>query len=211
MQRLGLSAGRKRSRKPTTKGDPRARFALNRLNREFAAGEPNSKWVTDTKAVETPEGWLYLAVILDLLSRMVLGWAMAGTEDEQLVELALAEQRSRLPTQPGPRACVPHSPLDRERGKRKKTCPRLLSGLGHDRGTHRNRRASSTLSPVLIHFLEPHGKLYLKLQDDVRLPLSWSRNEGEEKGHRTHLNGSFATRCLSEPILGSYVCLFLNG
>ncbi|TMF47709.1 MAG: DDE-type integrase/transposase/recombinase, partial [Chloroflexi bacterium] len=117
MQRLGLSAGRKRSRKPTTKGDPRARFALNRLNREFAAGEPNSKWVTDSKAVETPEGWLYLAVILDLLSRMVLGWAMAGTEDEQLVELALAEQRARLPTQPGPRACVPHSPLDRERGK----------------------------------------------------------------------------------------------
>src|SRR5436190_16146135 len=89
MQRLGLSAGRKRSRKPTTKGDPRARFAPNRLNREFSAEEPNSKWVTDTKAVETAEGWLYLAVILDLFSRMVVGWAMAATEDEQLVELAL--------------------------------------------------------------------------------------------------------------------------
>ena len=89
MQQLGLSAGRKRSRKPTTKSDPRARFAPNRLNREFAASEPNSKWVTDTKAVETAEGWLYLAVILDLFSRMVVGWAMAATEDEQLVELAL--------------------------------------------------------------------------------------------------------------------------
>jgi len=44
--------------------------------------------VTDTKAVETAEGWLYLAVILDLFSRMVIGWAMAATEDEQLVELA---------------------------------------------------------------------------------------------------------------------------
>jgi transposase InsO family protein len=53
------------------------------------AEEPNSKWVTDTKAVETAEGWLYLAVILDLFSRMVVGWAMAATEDEQLVELAL--------------------------------------------------------------------------------------------------------------------------
>ena len=89
MQQLGLSAGRKRSRKPTTKSDPRARFAPNRLNREFGAEQPNTKWVTDTKAVETAEGWLYLAVILDLFSRMVIGWSMAATEDEQLVELAL--------------------------------------------------------------------------------------------------------------------------
>jgi len=72
MQQLGLSAGHKRSRKPTTKSDPRARCAPNRLNREFAAAEPKSKWVTDTKAVETAEGWFYLAVILDLFSRMVV-------------------------------------------------------------------------------------------------------------------------------------------
>jgi putative transposase len=89
MQQLGISAQVKRSRKPTTKSDPRARFAPNYLNREFMAEEPNSKWVTDTKAVETREGWLYLAVIVDLFSRMVVGWAMATTEDEQLVELAL--------------------------------------------------------------------------------------------------------------------------
>jgi putative transposase len=89
MQQLGLSAQHKRSRKPTTKSDPHARFAPNQLNREFAASEPNSKWVTDTKAVATAEGWLYLAVILDLFSRMVVGWSMAATEDEQLVELAL--------------------------------------------------------------------------------------------------------------------------
>jgi putative transposase len=89
MQQLGLSAQPKRSRKPTTRSDPRARFAPNLLNRQFSAQGPNSKWVTDTKAVETAEGWLYLAVILDLFSRMVVGWAMAATEDEQLVELAL--------------------------------------------------------------------------------------------------------------------------
>jgi putative transposase len=89
MQQLGLSAQTKRSRQPTTKSDPRARFAPNLLNREFCAEEPNTKWVTDTKAVETSEGWLYLAVILDLFSRLVVGWAMAAAEDEQLVELAL--------------------------------------------------------------------------------------------------------------------------
>jgi len=89
MQQLGLSAQSKHARKPTTKSDPRARFAPNHLNREFTAQGPNTKWVTDTKAVETAEGWLYLAVILDLFSRLVVGWAMAATEDEQLVELAL--------------------------------------------------------------------------------------------------------------------------
>ena len=88
MQQLGISAQVKRWRKPTTKSDPRARFAPNHLNREFTAEQPNTKWVTDTKAVATAEGWLYLAVILDLFSRMVVGWAMAATEDEQLVELA---------------------------------------------------------------------------------------------------------------------------
>ena len=45
--------------------------------------------MSDTKAVETAEGWLYLAVILDLFSRLVVGWAMAATEDAALVELAL--------------------------------------------------------------------------------------------------------------------------
>jgi putative transposase len=89
MQQLGLGAQLKKRRKPITKSDPRARFAPNRLNREFEATQPNSKWVTDTKAVETAEGWLYLAVMLDLFSRMVVGWAMAATEDETLVELAL--------------------------------------------------------------------------------------------------------------------------
>jgi transposase InsO family protein len=89
MQQLGLSAQVKRSRKPTTKTNTRARFAPNILNRDFTAEQPNTRWVTDTKAVETAEGWLYLAAIVDLFSRMVVGWAMAATEDAALVELAL--------------------------------------------------------------------------------------------------------------------------
>ena len=89
MHQLGISAQVKGSRKPTTKSDPQSRFAPNHLGRDFTAQHPNSKWVSDTKAVSTAEGWLYLAVILDLFSRLVVGWAMAATEDEQLVELAL--------------------------------------------------------------------------------------------------------------------------
>jgi putative transposase len=54
--------------------------------------------LADTKAVETAEGWLYLAVILDLFSRLVVGWAMAATEDEHLVELALRMAQRHPPT-----------------------------------------------------------------------------------------------------------------
>jgi putative transposase len=90
MQALGLSAQPKRRAGPlTTRSDPKARFAPNILNRDFHAEAPNTKWVTDTTSVDTSEGWLYLAVILDLFSRRVVGWAMAATEDEELVTLAL--------------------------------------------------------------------------------------------------------------------------
>jgi putative transposase len=106
MQQLGLSAQPKRSRKPTTRSNPHARFAPNHLARQFSAAHPNTKWVTDTKAIETAEGWLYLAVILDLFSRMVVGWAMAATEDSELVELAL---RMALANRHPPEGLLHHS------------------------------------------------------------------------------------------------------
>jgi putative transposase len=106
MQTLGLSAQTKKWRKPTTTSNPAARFAPNHLNREFAASLPNQKWVNDTKAVETAEGWLYLVVILDLFSRLVVGWAMAASEDGQLVELAL---RMALATRRPPAGLLHHS------------------------------------------------------------------------------------------------------
>jgi putative transposase len=63
--------------------------APNLLNRDFSAKAPNTKWVTDITAVWTAEGWLYVAVVLDLFSRLVVGWAMANHRDTQLVEQAL--------------------------------------------------------------------------------------------------------------------------
>jgi putative transposase len=90
MQALGISALPKKSRKPqTTKSDPKARFAPNLLDRDFTADTPNTKWVTDCTMISTTERWLYLAVVLDLYSRRVVGWAMGATEDEELVTLAL--------------------------------------------------------------------------------------------------------------------------
>ena len=102
MQALGLQAQYHKRRKPTTtSSDPTAQFAPNRLNRNFTAPRPNTKWVTDITAIPTVEGWLYLAVVLDLFSRMVVGWAMASTENEHLVTLALQMALARRHPQAG--------------------------------------------------------------------------------------------------------------
>ncbi len=69
--------------------------ANNVLDRQFDPQGPNQKWVTDITYVPTREGWLYLAVVEDLYSRMVVGWAMADTMTSRLVvdALQMAVQR----------------------------------------------------------------------------------------------------------------------
>ena len=74
----------------TTRANPSAKAADNALNREFEAERANQKWVADVTYIGTASGWLYLAVVLDLFSRRVVGWAMAATFDSGLVEQALS-------------------------------------------------------------------------------------------------------------------------
>jgi putative transposase len=57
----------------------------NHLDRNFVADEPNAKWVTDITYIRTGEGWLYLSVVIDLCSRIVVGWSMSPRQDRQLV------------------------------------------------------------------------------------------------------------------------------
>ena len=61
----------------------------NVLNREFSAEKPDQKWVADITYIPTDEGWLYLAGVLDLYSRKIVGWAMSNLIDTDLVEKAL--------------------------------------------------------------------------------------------------------------------------
>jgi putative transposase len=73
-------------------------IAPNTLNRQFEAAQPNKAWVTDVTYVWTAEGWLYLAVMLDLCSRRVVGWATSGTNDRELALAVLARaSRARRP------------------------------------------------------------------------------------------------------------------
>ena len=70
---------------PAASGVP---VAPNLLNQDFRAAQPNEKWVGDVTYIATAEGWLYLASILDLFSRRVIGWAMGEQNDATLVEKA---------------------------------------------------------------------------------------------------------------------------
>jgi putative transposase len=89
MQEHGMSAKRKRRHPITTKSHPGHAVAPNLLQQDFTAERPNQKWTGDITSIPTAEGWLYLAVILDLYSRMVVGWSMSAHCDEPLVEAAL--------------------------------------------------------------------------------------------------------------------------
>lgn len=82
-----MVARRARRRIPhTTQRDPKALPAPNVLNQDFSSPAPDRKWVSDITYIDTAEGWLYLAAILDLFSRRVVGWAM----DEHM-EASLAQ------------------------------------------------------------------------------------------------------------------------
>ena len=92
-----LAAHRKRRFRRTTDLRHKGPIAPNVIERQFDAPAPNQVWVTDVTYIPTGEGWLYLAVILDLFSRRVVGWAASAINDRALalgaLALALAARR----------------------------------------------------------------------------------------------------------------------
>ena len=90
MREIGLSAKQSRKFKIiTTDRNPNQPIAPHLLDRDFTAQQPNQKWLTDLPFIPTAEGWLYLAAVLDLYSRRIVGWAMAESLERQLVLAAL--------------------------------------------------------------------------------------------------------------------------
>ena len=79
----------------------RPTYVKNHLERNFTAGSPNRKWVTDITYIRTREEWLYLCVVIDLHSRLVVGWSMSAVQDRQLVLqavlMALWQRADRTP------------------------------------------------------------------------------------------------------------------
>ncbi len=100
MKHSGIVVKTRRRFRVTTKSNPGLPVAENILNRRFdieEAGSTNSVWAGDITYIDTREGWLYLAVLLDLRSRRVVGWAMSESIDRKLVldalRMALVQRR----------------------------------------------------------------------------------------------------------------------
>jgi len=100
MQAEGLRAKAARKYKATTNSNHKLPVAPNLLEQDFTASAPNRKWVSDITYVATDEGWLYVAVVLDLYSRLVVGWSMSERMTTKLVAdaLTMAIWRRKMPT-----------------------------------------------------------------------------------------------------------------
>ena len=89
MRQAGLASQRRCSFKRTTQVNPHHRYAPNQLQQRFVATAANQVWLADMTYVATAQGWLYLAAVLDLYSRRIVGWAMAEQMSDALTTRAL--------------------------------------------------------------------------------------------------------------------------
>ena len=106
MRRQGLRAKAARKFKATTNSNHSLPVAPNLLQQDFSAERPNQKWVSDITYIPTDEGWMYLAVVLDLYSRRVVGWSMSARMTASLVCDAL---RMAIFNRQRPRGVIVHS------------------------------------------------------------------------------------------------------
>ena len=126
MRLNALKARPRRRRLPADTGvRPVTDLPANILDRQFDAPAPNRKWVADFTYIWTAEGWLYVAVVLDLYSRRIVGWSMRATMTAELVTDALVMaiwRRGR------PRELLHHS--DRRSQYTSEQCQRLMAEHG---------------------------------------------------------------------------------
>ena len=101
MRQAGLCAQSRRRYRVTTDAQPNRPVAPNRLQRAFQSDAPNEKWMADITYIPTGEGWLYLAVILDVYARRVVGWAMRSRlQDQRTLATLDRALKQRQPSAP---------------------------------------------------------------------------------------------------------------
>lgn len=126
----GISVVRTRKHKVTTGSEHKFNIAPNLLDRDFKADQPNQKWAGDISYVWTREGWLYLAVILDLHSRRVIGWAVSNRMKR---DLAIRALKMAIAFGSPPKGCIHHTDrntvlmiISRSCDSRASKCPCLV-------------------------------------------------------------------------------------
>jgi len=106
MRQNGISVVRTRKHKITTDSNHKFNIAPNVLKQNFTADRTNQKWVVDISYLWTQEGWLYLAVVLDLYSRRIIGWAVSNRMKR---DLAIRALKMAIALRKPSRGCIHHS------------------------------------------------------------------------------------------------------
>lgn len=126
---------RTRKYRATTDSNHRFKIAPNHLNRDFNADRPNQKWAGDISYIWTREGCLYLAVMIDLHSRRIIGWAVSNQLKK---DLALQALNRAVALRNPPRGCIHHTDLgsqycshDYQKGLRQLGFKPSMSGKGN--------------------------------------------------------------------------------
>jgi putative transposase len=106
MRRLGLQGARRGKTVRTTVPDRSAPCPLDRVNRQFNADRPNQLWVSDFTYVSTWQGWLYVAFVIDVFARRIVGWRVSTTMTTDFVLDAL--EQALYARQPDPKDALTH-------------------------------------------------------------------------------------------------------
>ncbi len=101
MKLAGIIVKKRRKYKVTTRSAHRYPVSPNLVSQNFLAGKPNTVWASDITYIKTMEGWLYLAVVMDLYSRKVVGWSLARNMVVEMVKNALIMAIGRRKPEPG--------------------------------------------------------------------------------------------------------------
>ncbi len=101
MCKYNLIAKAARKTRVTTNSNHRLPIANNLLNQQFDVDEPNRAWVCDITYIQTTQGWLYMAIVLDLFSRRIVGWEVSARMKKELVCSALEKAYQNRKPAPG--------------------------------------------------------------------------------------------------------------
>ena len=176
--------------KATTNSNHKLPVAENLLNREFTADRPNQKWVSDITYVPTDEGWLYVAGIMDLYGREVIGWAMDERMTKELVIGCMDQANTR---RDNPQGVLVHS--DRGSQYCSKDYQKLLAKSGHICSMSRkgncwdNAPMESFWGKLKQEWL--HGKRF-RTREDAKREVFWYI-EVYYKRYRLHASNDYMT------------------
>ena len=187
LQKHGIQArGKRRFRVATTDSKHHLPIAPNVLDRKFVVATPNQAWVGDLTYIATEEGWLFLAVVIDLFSRKVVGWPMRPDMQRNLVIDAL--EMAWLGRNPGKQAgLIFHS--DRGSQYASEDFAKVLQGHGitpsmSRKGNCWDNACSETLfSSLKVERL--HGQRFQTIRDAKDETISWLLWYNQTRMHST--------------------------